>query len=83
MLLKIIVEEMLKLTIGIFVLILGIPLGKLLSKITLEEMGIGKPWFKIIVLISFIGGMICLFLKKDFLMFGFFFITIVTTQSIK
>jgi len=77
------VEEMLKLTIGIFVLILGIPLGKLLSRITLEEMEIGKSWFKTIVWVSLIGGIICLFLKEDFLMFSFFFITIVTTQNIK
>lgn len=76
-------EELLKLTIGTFVLIMGIPIGKFLSRVTSEEMEMGRPWFKLIVGVSFISGIVCLFLREDFLMFSFFFMTIVTTQSLK
>jgi hypothetical protein len=65
------------------ILALGIPLGNFLAKVTKEELCIGKQWFKIIILISFIGAIISLFFKNNVLLFSFLFIVIVTNQSLK
>ncbi len=69
--------------IGILILILGIPLGNYLAKLTSEELKQGKKWFKLIVLASFIGSIISLILKNDALLFTFLFIIIVTSRSLK
>lgn len=76
-------EEIFKLLIGIGILILGVFIGKFLAKITKEELKPGQKWFKIIVLVSLIGGLISLIFQNDILMFSFFFIAIVTAQSIQ
>ena len=69
--------------IGVFVLISGIPLGNFLAKTTKEELKSGQEWFKLIILISLLGGFAGLFLKNDFLMFSLFFIAIVTSRSLR
>jgi len=69
--------------LGIIVLILGIPIGKFLAKISEEELESGKKWFKILILLSFIGAIISLVVKNDVLLFSFLFIVIVTNQSLK
>lgn len=69
--------------LGIIVLILGIPIGKFLAKISEEELESGKKWFKILILLSFIGAIISLVVKNDVLLFSFLFIVIVTNQGLK
>ncbi len=69
--------------IGIILLILGIPIGRFLARITKEELESGKKWFRLLILISFIGAIVSLFVKNDALLFGFLFIVIVTNQSLK
>ena len=76
-------EELTMLLIGVILLILGVPIGNLLAKMTKEELKIGKPWFKSIVYLSLAGGIAAIILGSDFLMFSLFFIAIVTSRSIK
>ena len=71
------------LLIGILVLFLGFPLGDYLAKLTKEELSSGKKWFKLIMLISFIGAIVNLITKNDPLLFGFLFILIVTSRSLR
>ncbi len=75
--------EILKILIGILVLILGIPIGNLLANYTKEELEEGKKWFKRIVFLGLIGGLIGLIIQNDVFMFSFFFIAIVTSRSLK
>ncbi len=75
--------ELIKLIIGVFVLILGIPIGNWLSRATKEELGQGQKWFKRVVLISLIGVLVGLILRNDVLLFSFAFIAIVTSRSLK
>jgi len=75
-------NEILKLGIATLVLFLGIPIGNLLRKYTKEELKLGKPWFKIIVFVGLIGGIIGLIVGDDALMFSLFFISIVTSRSL-
>jgi len=70
-------------TIGILVLILGIPIGFYLSKTTKEELNEGQKWFKLIIFVSLIGSIVSLFLRNDVLFFSFLFIIIVTSMSLK
>ncbi|MBU1129421.1 MAG: hypothetical protein KJ949_02195 [Nanoarchaeota archaeon] len=75
--------EIFKLLFGIFVLILGVPIGDFLARVTKDELKQGKKWFKLIVVLSLIGGLIGLIISNDVLMFTFFFIAIVTSRSLK
>ena len=65
-------NEVLKIGIGIVVLILGIPIGDILAKMTKEELKSGQVWFKLIVVVSLIVGFLGLIIGNDFLLFGFF-----------
>tara|TARA_B100000315_G_C14367388_1_gene491299 strand:+ start:76 stop:318 length:243 start_codon:yes stop_codon:yes gene_type:complete len=76
-------QEIVKLAIGIFVLILAFPIGTLLAKSTKEELKDGKPWFKLITILSAIMAVVSLILRNDVLFFSFLFILIVTSRSIK
>jgi NADH:ubiquinone oxidoreductase subunit 4 (subunit M) len=76
-------EEIIKIFIGILFLILGYPIGNFLAKITSEELKKGKKWFKLIILVSLVGGVIGIFLRNDFLTFSLFFIALVTSRSLK
>lgn len=75
--------EGINLLIGILVLLIGIPLGDLLAKWTKEELKAGQIWFKLIIVISLIGGLIGLIIEKDVLLFSFLFIAIVTSRSLQ
>ena len=68
--------------IGIFVLALGIPLGDFLCRKTKEEIKSGQKWFKLIILIGFIGAITAAIIKNDFLFFSFLFISLVTSRSL-
>ncbi len=76
-------QEVINLLIGIAVLLLGIPIGNYLAKQTKEELKSGQKWFKLIIIISLIGGLIGLIIGNDALLFTFFFIAIVTSRSLK
>ena len=75
-------QELLKLVIGIVFLALGIPIGNFLAKITKEELKSGKKWFKLIVIVSLILGVVGFIIGNDVLLFSGFFIAIVTSRSI-
>jgi len=68
--------------LAVIVLFLGIPIGNLLKQYTKEELRVGRRWFKLIVLIGLFGGFVGVILGRDALMFGFFFMAIVTSRSL-
>ncbi len=76
-------QEIFKFLIGIAVLILGYPIGILLARKTKEELKAGRKWFKLLVYASLAGGVVGLLIGNDVLMFSFFFMAIVTSQSLK
>ena len=76
-------QEMIKIVLGAVLVILGFPIGNLLAKVTKEELKSGQKWFKIIIILSLIGGLVSLILGKDALLFSFLFIAIVTSRSLR
>jgi len=76
-------QELYKLIIGIVLLILGIPIGNLLAKITKEELHSGKEYFKLLIILCLIGAIVFLILGNDAFLFSFLFIAIVTSRSLK
>ena len=76
-------QEIFKLLIGVAVLGLGFPIGNILAKKTKEELKLGQFWFKNIIILSLIGGVVGLIIRNDVLLFSFFFIAIVTSRSLK
>ncbi|MBT4377094.1 hypothetical protein HOD29_07005 [archaeon] len=74
--------EMLKILIGIGVLVLGYFIGNVLRHKTKDEMKDGRIWFKIIVYLSLVGGIVGLIIGDDVLMFSLFFIAIVSSRSL-
>ena len=76
-------QEIIKLLIGIIVLILGIPIGSYLAKITKEELKGGRKGFILLVWIGLIGGFIGLIIGNDVLLFTMFFIAIVSSRSLR
>lgn len=69
--------------IGVLVLLLGIPIGNLLAKWTKEELKSGQVWFKAIVWASLLGVFVSFIVGNDVFLFGFAFISIVTSRSLK
>ena len=76
-------NEIFRILIGILVLFLGIPIGNFLATLTKEELKSGRLCFKLIILLSLIIGVIGLIIGNDIILFSFFFIAIVTSQSLK
>lgn len=76
-------QEIYQLLIGVVVLVLAFPIGKILARVTKEEIKAGKRWFKIIIYISLLGGAAGLLLGSDVLMFSFFFMALVTSRSLR
>lgn len=75
--------EIVSLLIGSLILILGVPIGNFLANKTKEELESGRKYFKILVYLGFVGGLVGLIVRKDVLLFTMFFISIVTLRSIK
>jgi len=75
-------QEVVKLLIGIIVLLLGIPIGDLLARLTKEELKSRKKWFIVIILLCFIGAILGLIFQHDALLFTLLFIAIVTSRSL-
>jgi len=76
-------EEIMKLVIGIVFVLLGVPVGNWLAKVTKEELKAGQKWFKIIIWVGIIGGFVGLVMANDVVMFSFFFIVVVTSRSLR
>jgi predicted MFS family arabinose efflux permease len=76
-------QEVYKFVFGILLLVLGIPIGNILAKMTKEELKPGRIWFKPFILISLIFAVIFLVLRNDTLLFVMLFIAIVTSRSLK
>ncbi len=76
-------SELTNLIIGIVVLILGIPIGSFLAKMTKDEQKLGQKWFKLIIIIAVLGAIINLIAGNDVLLFGFLFITVVTGMNLR
>ena len=76
-------DGVIKYVIAVGVLFLGIPIGNLLKRYTKEELEVGRPWFKLIVLGGLAGGFIGVTLGNDALMFGFFFMALVASRSLQ
>ncbi len=76
-------QEIFKLLIGTGVLILAFPIGYLLAKYTKEELKEGRKWFKALIYVSLLGGVAGMLIGNDVLMFSFFFIALVTSQSLR
>jgi len=74
---------MIKLLIGILILLAGFPIGNYLAKNTKSELKSGQGWFKLIIIVSLIGGFIGLIIGNDVLMFSLFFVGIVTSRSLR
>jgi hypothetical protein len=75
-------EELYKLLIAIGFLILGIPIGGLLARMTKEELKQGKNYFKYLIVVSLVGAIVFLILGNDALLFGMLFIAIVASRSL-
>lgn len=75
-------QEIIKLTMGIVFLLLGFPVGSYLASRTKDEKKQGQKWFKVIIILSLIGGAIGLIIRNDVLLFSFFFMAIVTSRSL-
>jgi hypothetical protein len=69
--------------LGIVLLLLGIPIGNFLSRLTKEELKQGQRYFKSIVILSLVGVLIGLIFRDDVFLFSFSFIAIVTSRSLK
>lgn len=76
-------QSMYNYLIGILVLILGWPIGSFLASKTKEELKSGQKWFKTIIVVSLIGSVVAAFIQSDALFFGFLFIAVVTSRSLK
>lgn len=76
-------QEVYSFSLGIILLILGIPIGNILAKMTKEELKDGKKWFKLLIILSLGGAFIFLIIKDDALLFIMLFIAIVTSRSLK
>ncbi len=70
------------LIIGVFILVLGIPLGDFLARKTKEELKSGQKWFGIIIASGLLGAVVSALFENDFLFFTFLFISIVTSRSL-
>ena len=76
-------KEVYRILIGIGVLVIGFVAGIILAKKTKEELRKGQKWFRLLIVICLIGGVVSLILGDDVLFFSFLFIAIVTSASLR
>lgn len=76
-------QEVVKLSLGGVILILGFFIGNYLAKKTKEELKPGQKWFKLLIILSGIGAIVSLYTREDVLLFTLLFIIIVTSRSLK
>ena len=75
-------EEVVKLLIGVGVLIFAFPLGNFLRNLTRDEQKAGQPWFFILTILGFVGGIVGLIILEDWLLFTSLFVAIVSSRSL-
>lgn len=72
--------------VTVVIALLGYPIGLLIAKFTQEELNAGRKWFKLIILISFVGIIISLFITVGetllFLIATFLFILLLALASL-
>jgi len=76
-------NEVIKILISIGVLLIGIPLGSWLAKLTKDELKSGQKWFRLIIILAGIGAIVELILGNDVLLFSFLFFVVVTSRSLR
>jgi len=76
-------QEVFRILISMGVLALGFPIGILLAQLTKDELKQGRPWFKLIIILSFIGAVISLIFENDAFFFSCLFFAAVTSMSLK
>jgi len=76
-------QQIYQFLLGILLLILGIPIGNILAKVTKEELKLGKKWFNFLIIVCFVMAFIFLIIGNDILLFTLLFIAIVTSRSLK
>jgi len=76
-------QQIYSFSLGIILLVLGIPIGNILAKETKEELKEGKKWFKLLIMLSLMGAILFLIIRNDVLLFGMLFIAVVTSRSLK
>ena len=76
-------QESIKVALGVLIVLLGIPIGNYLARITKEELKDGRRFFKLIAIFSLAGAIISLIIGNDALLFTFSFIAVVTSRSLK
>ena len=74
---------MINILIGVFVLFVGVVIGNYLAKNTKGELKGGQKWFKLIIIVSLIGGFVGLWIGSDVIMFSLFFVAVVTSRSLR
>ena len=75
-------EEIVKLLFGVAFLVVGCFVGDYLARITEEELNCGENWFKLIIFICMVGGVVGLIMKNDAVLFTFAFMIIITLRSL-
>jgi hypothetical protein len=76
-------QDVIKVLIGVGVLVLGFFIGNILAMKTKEELFKGRKWLRIVVFSSLILGVVGLIIRNDTIMFGFFFMAVVTSRSLR
>ncbi len=76
-------QELLNIFIGIFVLVLGIPIGDFLARAAKEEMKAARKYFVPLIIICLIGAVASVIFRDDVLLFTLLFIAIVTSRGLK
>jgi len=76
-------EEIIKYLIGLLILVAGYFLGIGLRNITLDEQKQGRIYFEILTIISVLLSFVGLILRKDWMLFTFAFIAVLTAPSLK
>ncbi len=74
---------MFELIIGIFILLLGIPIGLFVAKLTKEELNEGQKWFKVVIFLGILGAIASLYFKSDYFLFTSLFVAIATSMSLR
>jgi ABC-type Fe3+ transport system permease subunit len=67
--------------IEILVLLLSVPVGFLIAYLANDELVVGRKWFRLILILSFIGMIYFIFIRKWIMVLSLGFILIVTGIS--
>ncbi len=68
--------------LAIVMLVLAVPIGNVLAKLTKEELRLGNKWFKILIISTLILALLSLVIGKNDLFFTFLFVAVVTSRSL-